>query len=375
MEKTVLLWGGARSLAESLATELSRRGYGTQVLTQTDWSQSSALPSQTAQSLKAAILYLDSELETIDFSKFFGALAHSEKILFDFCDPSVEVREVWGALDDVVMGGVSESNLVLTGEGALFCGNVSVANSGGFASTRTRNFAEPFDLSDCEGVELRVKGDGKRYKFILRNSGRWDDVAFCFSFDTVFGIWTTVRVPFAELVPTFRARTVPDAVFDPSNVSAVQMMLSKFEYDRQLNPNFSPGAFQLQVASIGTYGNQNRPRVVLAIPAGTNRARAAEEALQNSGLPHAIARIGSLSSSNGGNLGDNLLFDRDSNAEPSGAIGARDFARLCGELLALPDCDSFTFSVRQDPQGIVPRDWGRALKAFAERPHKEIANS
>ena len=287
--------------------------------------------------------------------------------LFDFCDGSADVGDVWDALDDVVMGGVSESNLVLNSEGALFCGNVSTANSGGFVSARTRNFAEPFDLSDCEGVELRVKGDGKRYKFILRNSGRWDDVAFCFSFNTVAGIWTTARIPFAELVPTFRARTVPDAAFEPSRISALQMMLSKFEYDRQLNPNFAPGTFQLQIASIGTYGNKNLPRVILAIPASTSRdrARQAEEALQNGDLPHAIVRIGTLGDRPGGNP---LVFDRDPAAEPAAddAISTTDFARLCVELLALPDCERLAFSVRQGSQGIVPRDWGRALAGLSD---------
>jgi Complex I intermediate-associated protein 30 (CIA30) len=49
----------------------------------------------------------------------------------------------WGSLDDVVMGGVSESGLYLSpGSGpdgcdaAVFSGNVSTDNNGGFASVR-----------------------------------------------------------------------------------------------------------------------------------------------------------------------------------------------------------------------------------------------
>lgn len=55
------------------------------------------------------------------------------KVIFDFTKPSPDLKEIWGALDDVVMGGVSESSLQLIGNSAFFMGNVSTANSGGFA--------------------------------------------------------------------------------------------------------------------------------------------------------------------------------------------------------------------------------------------------
>lgn len=67
----------------------------------------------------------------------------NEKIIFDFTQPSTELKDIWGALDDVVMGGVSASNMQLVENSAVFAGNVSTANSGGFASVRTRNFDPP----------------------------------------------------------------------------------------------------------------------------------------------------------------------------------------------------------------------------------------
>ncbi len=54
-------------------------------------------------------------------------------IVFDFRQ-TIDLSQTWGAVDDVVMGGVSESGLMKTIEGALFTGNVSTDNSGGFAS-------------------------------------------------------------------------------------------------------------------------------------------------------------------------------------------------------------------------------------------------
>ena len=200
------------------------------------------------------------------------AIARREetKILFDFTRPSEDLRQSWGAVDDVVMGGVSESQIVLVStalndrEGfAVFSGIVSTANSGGFASVRHRNFQPPLNLSAYEGIQLQVKGDGKRYKFIARCEGNWDGVSYCYSFDTVADEWISVRIPFAELIPVFRAKTLTDVgAFDARRTYSLQLMLSKFEYDRALNPTFTPGSFTLQVKDIITYGGKNSPPLV-----------------------------------------------------------------------------------------------------------------
>jgi uncharacterized protein YbjT (DUF2867 family) len=175
-------------------------------------------------------------------------------VIFDFQHPSSDLKETWGALDDVVMGGVSQSGVRLVENSALFSGEVSTDNSGGFASIRTRNFEPAFDLSDYEGLEIRLRGDGKRYKFMLRSETKWDGVAYCYSFDTLKDIWTSVQIPFAQLIPVFRAKTLQDAApLDRHQVSSFQIMLSKFEYDGGLNPSFSPGHFELQVESIKAY--------------------------------------------------------------------------------------------------------------------------
>ncbi|NJO42699.1 MAG: CIA30 family protein [Cyanobacteria bacterium CRU_2_1] len=175
------------------------------------------------------------------------------KTLFDFRQSTYDIREVWGALDDVVMGGVSQSGIQLGDSAADFSGTVSTANSGGFASVRTRNFEPPLDLSAYRGIELRVKGDGNRYKFMLRTETRWDGIAYCYSFDTQADRWITIQIPFSAVVPVFRAKTVEGNPIDPHHVYAMQLMLSKFEYDGALNPHFQPGFFQLQVEAIRAY--------------------------------------------------------------------------------------------------------------------------
>lgn len=181
----------------------------------------------------------------------------TENVLFDFSNPAADIQNTWGALDDVVMGGVSDSSLHLEKGVAVFSGTVSIANSGGFASIRTRNFDPALDLSNKSGVELRIKGDGNRYKFLIRDSDGWDSTGYSHSFDTVAGEWITVRVPFDQTIPVFRAKTVLNAKLAPAQIRSFQLMLSKFEYDGALNPRFNPGAFRLEILSIVAYSGES----------------------------------------------------------------------------------------------------------------------
>jgi len=307
-----------------------------------------------------------------------------KKLLFDFKNPSQELKTTWGAVDDVVMGGVSESSLRILDNAALFTGNVSIANSGGFVSVRTRNFEPALDLSEYEGIELRVKGDGKRYKFILRAESKWDGVAYCYSFDTEPDGWMDVRIPFTELIPVFRAKTLQDAPgLDASKVYAVQLMLSKFEYDGELNPKFEPGSFALQVESITAYGDQTKPQFIMISSAGVTRPGRpginleeeppavrmndqlggiltwklrGEDVVRESGVPYTIIRPCALTEEPGGQA---LVFEQGDNIR--GRVSREDIAQLCVQLLEQPQACNLTFEVKEDSKGSLSTDWGNSL--------------
>ena len=211
---------------------------------------------------------------------------YQEKLLFDFTNPSLDVQETWGALDDVVMGGVSSSNFKVVGNVAVFSGNVSTDNNGGFTSVRSRNFTPSLDLAGYEGVEIRLKGDGKRYKFIARCEGKWDGIGYCYSFDTLYNIWQTIQIPFTDLIPVFRAKTMPNSGdFAANKIYSMQLMLSKFEYDGGLNPKFSPGLFALEVEFIKAYGGQNQPKLILI---SSEEFSPQENLVRDSGLNYTI---------------------------------------------------------------------------------------
>jgi uncharacterized protein YbjT (DUF2867 family) len=231
--------------------------------------------------------------------------------IFDFTRSNPHLQAIWGSVDDVVMGGVSESGMRWGGNSAIFSGRVSTDNSGGFASVRTRNFEPTMDLSDYTGIELRVKGDGQRYKLFIRTEAAWDGVGYAYSFDTSPNQWMTIRVPFDRLVPVFRAKVVnPSPPFDRHQIRSFQLMLSKFEYDRELNPKFTPGSFTLEIESIAADGAAILPQLAIvedpAHDLSASLMSADSIALLNAtSLPYTMIRSRS-SVSAGASLGINL---------------------------------------------------------------------
>lgn len=164
-----------------------------------------------------------------------------EKIVFDFDTPS-QVQD-WLAVNDGVMGGISRSRMMFTSAGtAIFQGDVSLENNGGFASVRT--YPVNYQLDDFEGLILRVNGDGQRYKFRLRTNDYFDGVAYQTEFQTRPDSWLTIRVPFTQFVPVFRGFVVADAPpLASANITQMGFMIS----DKQAGP------FQLEVDWIKAY--------------------------------------------------------------------------------------------------------------------------
>lgn len=365
----VLVLGSGARLAPVLIKHLTGQGYRVRWLThptstvqppvetvRADLTQPNALPPQLLEDVQVIVGCLSAaEQETVApwLQAIFPQLRDARTLLFDFTRPTVNLQD-WGALDDVVMGGVSESNLRRDAEGVVFFGNVSTANSGGFASVRTRNFAPPLNLSGGAGLELRVRGDGNRYKLMLRSESGWDSLAYAASFDTPADGWTTVRIPFSDLRPVFRARTVTTAQpMNPSRIHALQLMLSKFEYDGSLNPHFTPGPFQLTVSSIRLYGNAVLPQVVLALPdSGISSPSSLEAALRQTQLSYALFRVGEVIEGEG----TRSLIILQNGATP-GSISQGDLAELCVAAIAHPQASGVSATVASGQGVCPPGDW------------------
>ena len=139
---------------------------------------------------------------------------------------------LWGPVDDVVMGGVSRSAFDQAEPGiARFGGNVSLENFGGFASVRTP--PRDWGTAGAAAFVLRVRGDGKAYKFTLRTGDGFDGIQYQARFVAPAGEWTDVRLPVRDFVATFRGRKVPFAPsLDAAKVRALGLMIS----DQQAGP-------------------------------------------------------------------------------------------------------------------------------------------
>lgn len=111
----------------------------------------------------------------------------------------------WIIIDDVVMGGKSNGNFKLDDDGnGMYYGEISLENNGGFSSVRYRG--TPIDIKGHTKIVLRIKGDGKRYQFRIKESTqqRHSYVTYI----ETSGDWETIEINLKDLYPKFRGRTL-----------------------------------------------------------------------------------------------------------------------------------------------------------------------
>lgn len=133
------------------------------------------------------------------------------QMLFDF-SKEVDLSE-WYILDDGVMGGLSQGNFIINDEGnGEYYGDISLDNYGGFSSLRYQ--CSNTQLNEKKHIELRIKGDGKKYQVRIK-SNSYDRHAYIYYIETS-GKWETITVPVNEMFASFRGR---------------KLNMPKFEYD------------------------------------------------------------------------------------------------------------------------------------------------
>jgi NADH dehydrogenase [ubiquinone] 1 alpha subcomplex assembly factor 1 len=168
-----------------------------------------------------------------------AAFMKEEKII-DFAIAAEQ--DWWEKVNDTVMGGLSESRLSVAGGSAVFEGNVSLENFGGFASVRS--VLREFDLGDYDGLIVRVRGDGKRYRLRLKTDTDLEGLAYQATFFTAPAEWTEPRLSFDEFVPVFRGAVVTGSpALQPSKIVRIGFMIA----DKQQGP------FRLEIREVRAY--------------------------------------------------------------------------------------------------------------------------
>ena len=155
--------------------------------------------------------------------------------LLGFAGP--DTAQKWQAVNDNVMGGVSDGRFRITADKTLeFSGRLSLENNGGFASVRTK----PTDLEINAGdtIVVRVKGDGREYVLNIYTKSRRMAFSYRAPLPTTKDEWTEVSVPLDEFIPTAFGRRVQGlGPVEPDQINSLGFMLS----DKK------PGPFRLEV--------------------------------------------------------------------------------------------------------------------------------
>lgn len=154
------------------------------------------------------------------FFTFLLFMNTGDTIIFDFTKDAN--LSSWRIVDDGVMGGKSQGNFSTNEKGnAVFSGSVSLDNYGGFSSIRYQ-FKQK-NISQYSQVVLRLKGDGKKYQFRIKESSR-DYYSYIIIFQTTTE-WQTITLDMKEMYPAFRGRVLNMGNLKPNKIEQIAILV------------------------------------------------------------------------------------------------------------------------------------------------------
>jgi monofunctional biosynthetic peptidoglycan transglycosylase len=125
-------------------------------------------------------------------------------------------------INDDVMGGRSRSKLLHTATGLLFEGDVSLSNGGGFASFRAPLRLPP----DVVALQVAVRGDDRRYRFVLRTNDDSGTAQYQAPF-VASRAWTMLRFVSGDFVARFWGRLVISPPLQLADVLAFGLLIGE----------------------------------------------------------------------------------------------------------------------------------------------------
>ena len=146
------------------------------------------------------------------------------KLLFNFADPGAV--QAWRAIDDRVMGGLSQSGLRFDPQGhATFSGEVSLERNGGFASVRSASGDN--GMPGATACVLELRGEPRQFKLSLLTDDGFDSLSYQAGFAPTGNDWHRVLLPLAAFRPSFRGRAVIGAaVLAPERIRQIGLMIA-----------------------------------------------------------------------------------------------------------------------------------------------------
>ena len=169
--------------------------------------------------------------------KQFAAMAKKESaLMINFTEQ--QSLDNWRITNDGVMGGKSQGQISLQANKAIFSGDISLANNGGFSSV----FRPIESLAKAlESVTIDIEGDGLTYQLRMIVNLDGYRMAYKQSFDTVVGQQTQLSFTLADFQASFRGRDIPNApLLESENIREVGFLVTRKV----------AGAFSLVIASV-----------------------------------------------------------------------------------------------------------------------------
>ena len=108
----------------------------------------------------------------------------------------MKTENKWRIVNDGVMGGLSSSRVSVNDEKIIFTGKVSLENNGGFASLRSP--VKDYNFEKFSGLEIKIKGDGKRYSISMKETTYFSGYFYTSTFETSKDEWITIKIPFDQ---------------------------------------------------------------------------------------------------------------------------------------------------------------------------------
>lgn len=149
-----------------------------------------------------------------------------DKTLPLFAFTEADSAKDWQAVNDGVMGGVSEGKFKITDQKTLeFSGTLSLENNGGFASVRTK--PKTLDLKSGDTLITNVRGDGREYSLNLYLVKSQMAFSYRAAVQTKKDEWIEIKLPLDKFEATSFGRVLKDAAaVEPTEINAVGFMLA-----------------------------------------------------------------------------------------------------------------------------------------------------
>lgn len=147
------------------------------------------------------------------------SIVQDKMIIFDF---SKEISgKGWYVVNDGVMGGLSKGLFSIKDNLAVFEGDVSTDNNGGF--TMIQNRFKSVSTEKYSSFVIKLKGDGKSYQFRVKSDSN-QQFSYVYQFSTS-GEWEEITIPFSSLEPRFRGRVLDLSNFDGTKIEEIAFLI------------------------------------------------------------------------------------------------------------------------------------------------------